>query len=69
MLERFTREKQRSSKNFAYNLEDEEELTHYGQSLSRLDDFDGAELGLSEDDEDPEGRSTHALSLKLPMVH
>ncbi|TFL05986.1 nucleolar protein 14 [Pterulicium gracile] len=57
MLERFTREKQRSSKNFAYNLEDEEELTHYGQSLSRLDDFDGAELGLSEDDEDPEGRS------------
>ncbi|KAG6859312.1 hypothetical protein C0993_004134, partial [Termitomyces sp. T159_Od127] len=40
MLERFTQERQRASKGMAFNLEDEDELTHYGQSLSKLDDFD-----------------------------
>ena len=40
MLARFTKERQRTSKMAAFNLEDEEELTHYGQSLSKLDDFD-----------------------------
>ncbi|KDQ64193.1 hypothetical protein JAAARDRAFT_116740 [Jaapia argillacea MUCL 33604] len=54
MLERFTRERQRASKGDAFNLEDEEELTHYGQSLSKLDDFDGVGLGL-EDEEDEDG--------------
>lgn len=52
MLERFTRERQRESKGALFNLEDEDELTHYGQSLSRLDDFDDIGLGLDEDDED-----------------
>ncbi|GLB34168.1 putative nop14-like protein [Lyophyllum shimeji] len=51
MLERFTRERQRASKGSAFNLEDEDELTHYGQSLSKLDDFDDVGLG-SEDEED-----------------
>lgn len=51
MLERFTKERQRSSKGPAFNLEDEEELTHYGQSLSKLDDFDDAGMGLGTDDE------------------
>ncbi|KAK1222223.1 nucleolar complex protein 14 [Marasmius sp. AFHP31] len=52
MLERFTRERQRASKGSAFNLEDEDELTHYGQSLSNMDDFDNASLGLEDDDED-----------------
>ena len=52
MLERFTKERQRASKGAAFNLEDEEELTHYGQSLSKLDDFDNVGLGLDDDDED-----------------
>ncbi|KAI9358031.1 nucleolar protein 14 [Pilaira anomala] len=56
MLERFTREKQKSSgRSTMYNLDDDEEdlsLTHYGQSLSTMDDFDDAGLGLSDDEEE-----------------
>ncbi|KAI7887814.1 nucleolar protein 14 [Mucor mucedo] len=56
MLERFTREKQKSSRSTSmFNLDDDEEdlsLTHYGQSLSNMDDFDDAGLGLSDDEED-----------------
>ncbi|KAH9948811.1 Nop14-like protein [Amylocystis lapponica] len=52
MLERFTREHQRAARGGAFNLEDEDELTHYGQSLSRLDDFDNVGLGLDEEGED-----------------
>ena len=52
MLERFTRERQRASKGVAFNLEDEDDLTHYGQSLSKLDDFDNVGLGLDDDEED-----------------
>ena len=51
MLERFTKERQRTSRGVDFNLEDDEELTHYGQSLSALDDFDGTGLAL-EDTED-----------------
>jgi nucleolar protein 14 len=40
MLERFTRKQHGISKAAVFNLEDEEELTHYGQSLSEFDDFD-----------------------------
>ncbi|KAG6891316.1 hypothetical protein C0992_009197 [Termitomyces sp. T32_za158] len=54
MLERFTQERQRASKGTAFNLEDEDELTHYGQSLSKLDDFDDVGLGL--DDEEDTGK-------------
>ncbi|GBE79815.1 Probable nucleolar complex protein [Sparassis crispa] len=56
MLERFTRERQRASKGAVFNLEDEDELTHYGQSLSRLDDFDNVGLGLDEEDEEESGQ-------------
>lgn len=56
MLERFTRERQKSSKGVAFSLEEEDELTHYGQSLSKLDDFDNVGLGLdSEEDEEESG--------------
>ncbi|KAI6024463.1 Nop14-like protein [Pisolithus marmoratus] len=54
MLERFTRERQRTSKADVFNLEDEEELTHYGQSLSKMDHFD--DLGISMDEDDDEGQ-------------
>jgi nucleolar protein 14 len=52
MLERFTRERQRASKGLAFNLEDEDGLTHYGKSLSALDDFDGVGLDFDENDKD-----------------
>lgn len=52
MLERFTRERQRESKGALFNLEDEDELTHYGRSLSKLDDFDNVGLALDDEDED-----------------
>lgn len=57
MLERFTKERQRASKGAAFNLEDEDELTHYGQSLSKLDDFDNVGVGLDNDDEEERGMS------------
>lgn len=52
MLERFTKERQRAAKGAAFNLEDEDELTHYGQSLSKYDDFEDAGLGLDADEGD-----------------
>ena len=52
MLERFTRERQRAARGSAFNLEDEDELTHYGQSLSNLDDFDDVGLRLDEEEEE-----------------
>ena len=55
MLERFTRERQRTSRGTVFNLEEEEELTHYGQSLSKLDDFDDANLGLDVEDDESDG--------------
>ena len=53
MLERFTRERQRAAKGAIFNLEDDEDLTHYGQSLSQMDDFDATGLALDEEDEAP----------------
>ncbi|KAF8450247.1 nucleolar protein 14 [Boletus edulis BED1] len=58
MLERFTKERQRASKASAFNLENEDELTHYGQSLSKLDDFDDILLPVDED-EDEGGQLDH----------
>lgn len=52
MLERFIKERQRTSKGTAFNLEDEEELTHYGQSLSKVDDFGDMGLSLVDDEEE-----------------
>ena len=63
-LERFVKEKQRGSKKATiFDLEDTEEdpqLTHLGESLSfdkleRMDDFNEADLGRSDDDEQPNG--------------
>jgi len=69
MLERFTRERQRASKGVAFDLDDGEELTHYGQSLSKLDDFDNTDLGLGEDDEDETGAFTvHCISRTVSNV-
>lgn len=67
MLERFTRERQRASKGAAFNLEDADELTHYGQSLSKLDDFDNVGLGLNDEDED--GGSGHIDSRTVQKAH
>ena len=63
MLERFTRERQRASRGDAFNLEDDDELTHYGQSLSKLDEFDNVGLGL--DDDEDEGMSPPLLEISI----
>jgi nucleolar protein 14 len=55
MLERFTKEKQRNSRSATFNLDDEDELTHYGQSLNAMDDFDSTGLGLEDDEEERRG--------------
>ena len=53
MLERFARERQRSSKGINFNLEDDdEELTHYGTSLAAIDDFEAGGLTLGNDGDD-----------------
>lgn len=54
MLERFTRERQRASRSSAFNLDDDDELTHYGQSLANFDDFDNDGLNLDDEDGDEE---------------
>ncbi|ORY73914.1 nucleolar protein 14 [Protomyces lactucae-debilis] len=49
-LERYTRERQKSKKRPGFSLEDEEDgLTHLGQSLSTMDDFGPAPLSDDED--------------------
>ena len=63
MLERFTKERQRASKGAAFNLEDEEELTHYGQSLSKMDDFDN--VGLGSDSDEEKGLGMYQVFLNL----
>lgn len=55
MLQRFTLEKQKHHESRGlYNLDDEEDLTHYGQSLGDLDNFDDADLKLTDDEEEEE---------------
>lgn len=61
MLERFTKERQRASKGTIFNLEGEEQLTHYGQSLSNLDDFDDVGLPMDEDEDDDQGEHSYVL--------
>ncbi|KNZ76452.1 putative nucleolar complex protein 14 [Termitomyces sp. J132] len=65
MLERFTKERQRASKGTAFNLEDEDELTHYGQSLSKLDDFDDVGLGLDDVEEDTGMRQNRKIDADI----
>ena len=62
MLERFTRERQRAS-NGTFNLEDDADLTHYGQSLSKLDDFDNVGFKLDSDEEDAKGSQSAPVYL------
>ncbi|CBQ70722.1 related to NOP14-nuclear and nucleolar protein with possible role in ribosome biogenesis [Sporisorium reilianum SRZ2] len=60
MLERFATEKQRrAAKGAAFNLNDDDELlTHYGQSLSGLDDLADIRLPQDDDDDEDPGRLT-----------
>lgn len=64
MLERFTKERQRAAKGSAFNLEDEDDLTHYGQSLSKMDDFEEAGLGLDDDDSEDGERDYSIYNLQ-----
>jgi nucleolar protein 14 len=66
MLERFTKERQRASRGSAFNLDDDDELTHYGQSLSKLDDFDGTGLVVDGDEEESSG---HIDERTVKSVH
>ena len=67
MLERFTKERQRVSKGTMFNLEDDDDLTHYGQSLSKLDDFDQVGLRI-ESDEEEETSGTYTCSILLACI-
>ncbi|KAG8800954.1 nucleolar complex protein 14, partial [Serendipita sp. 399] len=64
MLARFTKERQRSSKAAMFNLEDDTELTHFGQSLSKLDDFDNVGLNLSDDADEDDAGQINAATVK-----
>ncbi|ORY07457.1 Nop14-like protein [Basidiobolus meristosporus CBS 931.73] len=62
MLERFAKERQQRNRNAElFNLEDED-LTHYGQSLADMDDFDEAGLGMSDDENGQIDRTTVSMS-------
>ena len=67
MLERFTKERQRVSKGTMFNLEDDDDLTHCGQSLSKLDDFDQVGLRI-ESDEEEETSGTYTCSILLACI-
>lgn len=66
MLERFTKERQRASKGVAFNLEDEDDLTHYGQSLSKMDDFDNVGLGDESSEEETSGTTYASYIADMP---
>lgn len=53
MLHRFTHERQKAAK-VSFNLDDDEELTHYGQSLDAADDFERTGLALDAEEVDAE---------------
>lgn len=65
MLERFTKERQRGLRGSTFNLEDEDDLTHYGQSLSAMDDFDETGLGGLDDDEEEESSQFFSYSFSF----
>ncbi|KAF8245940.1 Nop14-like protein [Wilcoxina mikolae CBS 423.85] len=74
MLERFTREKQKRVRGGEmFNLEDEDELTHFGESLGGLreigqglnDDFE--QLGGLSGDEDNDETNPQRLARKRPL--
>ncbi|XP_041369005.1 nucleolar protein 14-like [Gigantopelta aegis] len=52
MLKRFALERERQFERGRYSLNDEEELTHYGQSLSEIEKFEDPVVSDDEDDED-----------------
>ncbi|KAI9316021.1 nucleolar protein 14 [Dichotomocladium elegans] len=70
MLERFTREKQKSAKatTSLFNLDDDDGemgLTHYGQSLADMDDFDDTGLRLSDDEDGGKGQLSKEMVSQL----
>ncbi|XP_038064843.1 nucleolar protein 14-like isoform X2 [Patiria miniata] len=53
MMQRFAFERQRGhSKEAIYQLNEEEELTHYGQSLADVEKFEDTQLASDDEDED-----------------
>ncbi|XP_046571254.1 nucleolar protein 14-like [Haliotis rubra] len=50
MLKRYAMEREKHTGGSKFNLNDDEELTHYGQSLSEIEKFDDPEI--SDEDED-----------------
>lgn len=62
MLKRFAAEKQRRLRGAdLFNLDDDEELTHFGKSLGGLDDFEEDDLMQDDDDEDITGKKRKAI--------
>ena len=67
MPERFTREQQRTTKVAVFNLEDAEELIHYGQSLSKFDDFDDGGI-LGDEDEDDKTMNNRVIPKRIALL-
>uniref|UniRef100_A0A8C2XRM7 NOP14 nucleolar protein homolog (yeast) n=1 Tax=Cyclopterus lumpus TaxID=8103 RepID=A0A8C2XRM7_CYCLU len=66
ILKRFSMERQRGhDKKDLYNLNEEEELTHYGQSLAEMEKFN--DIVNSDDDDEPEEKGL--LSAELTASH
>ncbi|ODV58763.1 snoRNA-binding rRNA-processing protein NOP14 [Ascoidea rubescens DSM 1968] len=74
MLERFTREKQSSSKKSLYDIDnddndgtfdfDNDSLTHYGQTLSLKDDFDEGDLGIPKSNDSDLNNENESFGIK-----
>ncbi|XP_061555087.1 nucleolar protein 14 [Phycodurus eques] len=63
ILQRFAMERQRAHEKDMYNLNEEEELTHYGQSLSEMEKF----TDMVNSDDESEGKGL--LSAELTASH
>ncbi|XP_052249880.1 nucleolar protein 14-like [Dreissena polymorpha] len=57
MMKRFALERSRTTTKSKFNLNDEEELTHYGQSLADIEKFDEPVISDAEEEDDEEKRA------------
>lgn len=61
MMKRFALERVKSEKANKFNLNEDEELTHYGQSLAEIEKFEDPKVSDDEDDDDDDRRAAAKL--------
>ncbi|XP_052770392.1 nucleolar protein 14-like isoform X2 [Mya arenaria] len=57
MMKRYAMERSRTTTKSKFNLNEEEELTHFGQSLAEIEKFDEPSVSDAEDDDDEDKRA------------